>query len=383
MIKLRRDFLKFLSSSLALTQLPELLFAKADPSEFYAICDDAGEPQISTHLDFVSATPSLLKLWQYGAEKVDLFDIPIFGHAMAQNPAKPNELAIFSRWGDLSVILNLKDKKDIRIIKEEKDHRFFGHGVFSADGKKLFTSGHNDAKKTGEIVVWDTKTLKPLNRFSVYGRYPYEIQLSGDQLMVAVSCEFKDIDNDEISDPHFAEESSFTTINASTGKFIKRIKLEGDEFSLMHFQVSQDGWIVGVGSANERDTSEKKSLAIAISPQGKIKDLKISDDFRGSFFGETLGIAMFEKKSLVYVTNPSNKLVLIWNYKNQDLMKYFYVPDRPKAICLTADQKQVIVSETKTKSFLQIDSTKMELGGRKKGTELSGYGSHLIRLKPF
>ena len=384
-MKLRREFLKVLYSGLAILQFPELLLAASNPSDFFVICDDSGQPQLNTQNDFVAAVPSFLKLWQFGTEKIELFDLPFVGHSIAQNPTKPSEIAIFSRWGDQSAILNLKDKKDIRIIKEEKNHRFFGHGLYSKDGKRLFTSGRDDMKKTGEIVVRDTQSLKVISRFSAYGRYPYELQFanSESEIVVAVAAEFKDVKHEKISDPHFSENSNFTTIKSINGNFVKIVKLEDDEFSLMHFQISSDGWMVGVGSANERDTSEKKSLAIAVSPAGKIKTLKISDDFQGSFFGETLGVTLFEKKSLVYITNPSNKLILVWNYKTQDLAKYFYIPDRPKAISITSDQKQIIVAETKTKSFLMIDSTKMEIIGRAPGNELSGYGAHLLRLKNF
>lgn len=383
-VKQRRNILKGLSAGLVLSQVPSFLFGASNSPDYFLICDDSGEPQIYNQTEFVKATPGFLKLWQFGTETEEIFDLPFAGHSMTQNPKRPTEVAVFSRWGDQVAIVNLKEKNNIRIIKEDKDHRFFGHGIYSNDGNRLYTSQSNDTNHTGEIVVRDSKTFKILNRFSAFGRYPYELQFnsSSTELIVAVSCAFKDADYARIPNAHYAEESSLTSINATNGNFVKRVKLDR-EHSLIHFQTSADGWTVGVGQANERDTSEKRSYAISISPGGKVKEMNIPDDFKGYFYGEAIGIVLLEKKSLAYITNRSTKLILIWNYKTQELIKYFYIPDRPKAIAMTSDQKQIIVSETKTKSFILIDSFKMEINGRAKGKELSGFGAHVLRLKNF
>ena len=385
MLRLRRDFLKLLSATLAIVQVPEFLLATVSSSDSFVICDDSGAPNTYLQNDLVESSPGILKLWQYGTDKFKAYHIPFTGHGMTQNPARPNEIAVFSKWGDEALILDLKEKSAVRIIKEDPGHRFFGHGVFSADGKKLFSSGHDDANSIGEIVVRDSKSLKVISRFSAFGRYAYDLQFNAlkNELIIAVSSDYEDAANEEISTPHFSEETSLVYINASNGNFIKRLKIPEQGKSLLHFQQAEDGWIIAAGQANTKDTSSQKSYAIAISPSGKIKSMKFPDDFRGSFFGETLGITLFEKKSLAFVTNPSTKLIFIWNYKTQELLKYFYIPDRPKAIAITSDKKQVLITETKTKSLLRIDTEKMTNMGREKGSELSGYGAHMLRLKPF
>ncbi len=383
---LDRLVLLFLLIEICLISSPSLLLAAKLPGDFFAICDDGGEPLTNNQNDFVSAPPGVLKIWQFDSDKAQIINLPFACHSISQNLIKPNELAVFSLWSDQAAILDIKEKKPPRLIKEEAGHRFFGHGVFSKDGKRLFTTGQNDTTGIGEVSLWDVTSQKLVSRFSVFGFYPYDIKLSnsGNELIVAVAGRSKDSASTKPKlTLHMSEESSLTYLSYPNGEFIKRIEFTEHDKSILHFEISSDSWIVGAGQSKGLDVSGQKSFAVSISPSGIAKNLVLPDDFLGNFTGETLGIALYEKKSLAYLTNRSTKLIIVWNYKKQELQKYFYIPDRPKAISITNDQKQILISETKTKSFLLIDPIKMDIVGRASGNELSGYGAHLIRIKNF
>src|SRR5262245_33815458 len=83
------------------------------------------------------------------------FDLPDRGHKVALSPTG-NAVAVFARRpGTFLAVLDAVTGAVIAQIEAEPGRHFFGHGVFSADGSRLFSTENDIPGERGLIGVRD------------------------------------------------------------------------------------------------------------------------------------------------------------------------------------------------------------------------------------
>ena len=130
--------------------------------------------------------------WLHGlsADGRDLFAIPLTarGHAAAAHPTRAEAVAFARRPGTFALVLDCADGRVIAELNAPQGHHFYGHGTFSADGSRLYTTENAYDRGVGRIGVWDaTSGYRRVASLPSHGIGPHEIiRLPGrDTLVVA------------------------------------------------------------------------------------------------------------------------------------------------------------------------------------------------------
>jgi uncharacterized protein len=118
-----------------------------------------------------------------------LFQIPLpaRGHAAAAHPTRPQAVAFARRPGTFALVIDCLTGKVTARLEAPQGRHFYGHGVFSLDGNRLYTTENDYLAGAGRIGVWDTKTYARIDEFASGGVGPHDIKRlpASDVLVVA------------------------------------------------------------------------------------------------------------------------------------------------------------------------------------------------------
>lgn len=114
--------------------------------------------------------------------------LPARGHSVAYH--RPSQqLAVFARSpGTYAFVLNLKNSSHVQPISSPDGRHFYGHGVFSKDGRWLLASENHYASGQGRIGIFDGKDgYGRVGEFSSHGIGPHELHLLADGKTLVVA----------------------------------------------------------------------------------------------------------------------------------------------------------------------------------------------------
>lgn len=307
----RRDFLNLLAGSSALL-LSESIWARSarvagdkvlqDRLEKtgFVISTISAEPDLDPknpkydRLD----TPTEVLFSNFSGSKIKVITLPFMPHLTTQNPVKKEEMLSVQRWGKNSAIYDVNNPKDFKKIIAPRRSLFFGHGVYTPDGKHVLMSLMNFVESHGEIAYYEVATQKLLQRIPTQGLTPHEIQLSkdGKSLFVANSGQERHDVAEELVWP------SIVKIDLETLAVVEKHKvpLKGD-FS--HFVTIDEKNFVLLGVGNHG--------SLAILGPDRFIDLTKDKMLVGKIKGETLSGKILHDQNKVIVTIPGASLCAV------------------------------------------------------------------------
>jgi hypothetical protein len=168
----RRALLVSLASTTAMLALPKRAAAFAPECFAAARKDDRG--------NFSAALFTL-------DGDVQAVELPGRGHDIAVKPDGSEWVAFARRPGRFGVAVSVAARPPVWFASKSNRH-FFGHGVFSADGKLLYATENDYERAAGMIGVRDaTDGYKQVGEFPAYSMEPHDIALLGDGRTVVIA----------------------------------------------------------------------------------------------------------------------------------------------------------------------------------------------------
>ena len=163
----RRQFLLATAGGVTLLAKPSLLMAEARDEALFAAArrDDRGTYSAA--------------MFSFEGD-VRSVELPGRGHDIALRPGSGEWVAFARRPGQFGVAVPAHGGSPIWFAAKEGRH-FFGHGVFSADGKLLYTTENDFVSAKGMIGIRDaTAGYRQIAEFSAGGVEPHDIALMAD-----------------------------------------------------------------------------------------------------------------------------------------------------------------------------------------------------------
>ena len=90
-----------------------------------------------------------------GGEILFRLPLPARGHAAAAHPHRAEAVAFARRPGRFADVIDCRDGGVRTRITPPDGHHFYGHGCFSPDGTRLFTTENDFENARGIIGVWE------------------------------------------------------------------------------------------------------------------------------------------------------------------------------------------------------------------------------------
>ncbi len=173
--------------------------------------------------------------------------LPARGHAAAAHPERAEAVAFARRPGTYALVIDCADGSVLARMQSPKGRHFYGHGVYSRDGTRLYTPENDYETGRGVISVWDVEDgYNRLAEFGSGGVGPHDILRHSDLNVFVVA-------NGGIK-TH--PESGRTKLNISTmrpnlsyfsgnGELLEQVELpqEWHRNSIRHLAIRDDGLV--------------------------------------------------------------------------------------------------------------------------------------------
>lgn len=114
---------------------------------------DAGRPSHVTAAKDRDGRYALYGLRQSG-EIAFRVPLPARGHAAAIHPAAPEAVAFARRPGTFALVIDCATGRLMSTLEAPAGRHFYGHGAFSRDGERLFTTENAIESGEGRVGIW-------------------------------------------------------------------------------------------------------------------------------------------------------------------------------------------------------------------------------------
>lgn len=240
-------------------------------------------------------------------------DLPGRGHGAA---ASPNGQAVLfaRRPGRLALAVSAADGGEIARIRPPADRHFYGHGFFSADGRRLYATENDFGAARGVLGIYDAANdFTRIGEIDTGGTGPHEtLLLPGGAHAVIANGGIEthpDWPRRKLNLPSM--QPSLTMIELATGWVIQRAEPPPELRSLSIRHITLAGNDVWFACQDERPESGPRPLAGVYRPGEAIKWIMDSadPDLRG-YLGS---IAASRDGTQIAATSPRGGRAVIWS----------------------------------------------------------------------
>ncbi len=299
----------------------------------------------------------------FSAEGVRILDLPLpgRGHSFAVSPTGCEVVHFARRPGRFAWVLNLACGAAIRSLATPAERHFYGHGVFSRDGRFLYATENDFHRARGMIGVYDVKqNYRRIGEFPSYGVGPHEIGLLSDGHTLVVAnggiATQPDLPRVKLNLPTM--EPSLCHIHRLDGQLIQVFSLDRElhQLSIRHLAVNPDD-AVAIAMQYEGPAGKLVPLAGVQSHgedirllQAPPETLRAMKNYCGSICFDTGGW-------MIAVSAPRGGIVVFWDGRTGHCLGSVVVPDvcgiaagrRQHEILVSSGQGEVVAIDTRSR----------------------------------
>ena len=303
---------------------PAFLSAAGLPGGGYALCG------ISDALDVVFRIP-----------------LPARGHAAAAHPARAEAVAFARRPGTFALVIDCRSGKVLAKLQAPADRHFYGHGAFSADGTRLYTTENDYEAAEGRIGIWDVNAgYRRVGDISSGGIGPHDIKrLPGTETLVIANGGIEthpDSGRSKLNLPTMRPNLSYIEDRQITEQIELDTKLHRN--SIRHLAVSKTG---SVAFAMQWQGDKIDAPLLGVHKRGQAPRLATAhaDDWR-AMQGYAGSVAFSADGEQIALTSPRGGIVQFYDQRDATLQQTLQMADAC-GVAPTQD-KLVITSGTGT-----------------------------------
>ena len=273
------------------------------------------------------------------------FPIDLRAHASVAHPVRSNLAAIVSRRpGNLLYEIDLAGGA-LRPVAQSADNRhFYGHGVYSPDGRYLYTTENDFERGAGVVGVRDAETFVRVREISSHGIGPHELAWLGDGRTLVIANggirTHPDAPREKLNASAMAP--SLTYGDAATGALRGTHTLANNFLSIRHLDVGQDD-LVCVALQHEGAREEAPPLVGFQRADGPVILADAPDNLLRSLNHYTGSICLHPDTGTVAVSCPRGGQVTFWDSGSARFLCSLPIRDAG-GISLSADRHCFVVT---------------------------------------
>jgi hypothetical protein len=243
-------------------------------------------------------------------------DLPDRGHDVTFDPVSRRSMVFARQPGTFAMVFDHAGRREPAAIASIAGRHFFGHGVFSRDGRLLYATENDFNNAVGMIGVYDASAdFQRLGEFPTHGVGPHELLLLADGRTLAIA-------NGGIeTHPDFGRaklnlatmKPSLVFIDRLSGDLIERHELSPElhQLSIRHMAVDQSG-AVWFGCQHEGPASDRPALVGRARPGESFGLIDMPQDVLGGLRNYVGSVAANTAAGTIAVSSPQgNALVII------------------------------------------------------------------------
>ncbi|NSY40010.1 DUF1513 domain-containing protein [Leisingera sp. ANG59] len=301
--------------------------------------------------------------------------LPGRGHAAAAHPTRPEAVAFARRPGRFADVIDCRSGAALARLEPPPGHHFYGHGTFSPDGSRLFTTENDYENARGIVGVWHAADgYRRIDAFSSGGIGPHDMLLRRDKPGLVIANggieTHPDSGRAKLNLPDMRPNLSYLNPD---GTLEEQMELPQDLHlnSIRHLSMRADG-TVGFAMQWQGDTGEQVPTAGLHTPGG-VPRLLAEDDARVlNMQGYGGSVAFSDDGGQIGVTSPRGGVLQVMDTVSGALLQEHRIGD----VCGLAPSADGFMASTGAGHFIAISESTQHLLHR---ADLA-WDNHLIPL---
>ncbi|MGH6760614.1 MAG: DUF1513 domain-containing protein [Phyllobacterium sp.] len=299
----RRHFMKGVGAAFLATLAPERLYAAETADAVYATAYQKrnGEFGVAVLTD--------------SGKIIHTVETPDRGHDVTFDPVTRRSVVFARRPGTFATIFDHRGREAPRTIASVEGRHFFGHGVFSQDGKLLYATENDFDNAAGMIGIYDARAgFRRIGEFPTYGMDPHELLLMPDGFTLAIA-------NGGIeTHPDYGRaklnlstmKPSLVFVDARNGDLVEEHVLPSDlhQLSIRHM-AQDDGGQIWFGCQFEGSQNDLPLLVGSAERGSELKLLDMPEDILANFRNYIGSVAANTKAGTVAVSSPVGNVMAV------------------------------------------------------------------------
>jgi hypothetical protein len=281
--------------------------------------------------------------------------------------------------GSFVAICDLATGATEAICRAVPGHYFDGHGVFTPDGRQIFTTQSADRTQAGLIAVYDTGNGALLRAFPSQGTEPHELIWSEPGVLAVAHGGIVNRNDPEAID------SSLLLLDAGSGEVLRRWVLDDDfeTLSIRHLAALRDGAVAFAMQDQDAATDRRPLVGIA-EAGGGLSFLDIPLEVQTRLDGYIGSVAADAFGRVVVATAPRGGAALFWSVEDHGYIGRVDLPDVcgvapgsvPGALRLTSGHGRQLLATVDSQNGILVRELS---GGATQGMQ---WDNHLARVTP-
>jgi hypothetical protein len=299
----RRAFLKAAGAGFAASLLPQRAAALADAELVFA----SAVKQAQGGFGAVVLTET--------GRIIQSVDLPVRGHDVTYSPVTGRAVVFARQPGMFAVVFDPSGRAAPITIPSSEGRHFFGHGVFSPDGKLLYATENDFEATRGVIGIFDVAGgYRRIGEFDTYGIGPHEMILLPDGKTFAIANggieTHPDYGRAELNldtmDP------SLSLVDSTSGALVGQFRLSSDlhQLSIRHMVVDAQGKI-WFGCQYRGEKSDAPQLIGHVTCDGDIRLIELPPTALRGLRNYVGGLAVSDDGRTILASSPVGGTVLI------------------------------------------------------------------------
>ena len=242
--------------------------------------------------------------------------IPARGHDIAARPGARDLVAFARRPGTWFVVVDARTGEVTATVVARQGRHFYGHGVFSADGKILYATENDIASGNGVIGLYDaTNRYARAGEFPSGGIGPHDIALAPDGTALLIA------NGGLRTHPESGRETlnpgdmkpNLAVIDCRHGAVTFRAELGAAlrQLSIRHLALAQDGSAV-FGCQHQGEADDQPPLVGVLGRHGDVSFLAAPEDVLQRMDNYVGSVGFDGSGDYIAATGPHGGQIMIW-----------------------------------------------------------------------
>jgi hypothetical protein len=246
--------------------------------------------------------------------------LPARGHDATARPASDDVVVFARRPGNWAAVVDRRNGAVRQVILSPADRHFFGHGVFSPDGRLLYATENVVESGDGVLGVYDAAGgYRRVGEMPTCGPGPHDLALVPGAAAPAIliangGTRTRPESGREILNPDEME-PSLAIIDPRTGACLVKAELGAAlrGLSIRHLAVAPDGTAVFGCQCEMEDGAEPPLLVGVLDRNGRAELIGMPDDDLAALDNYVGSVALDASGRLVAATSPRGSTIAFFD----------------------------------------------------------------------
>ncbi|MEM7432885.1 MAG: DUF1513 domain-containing protein [Pseudomonadota bacterium] len=275
-----------------------------------------------------------------------LFTTPIGfrGHEVVVTPDRESAIVVGRRPRTQAVRIRLDDGAVVDRFATDSNRHFYGHGVFTEDGKYFLTSENDFDNRRGVITIRDADSLHVVEEFDSFGTGPHEMRWLSDGRTLAVAnggiethpASGREKLNIDSMQPNLV------FINTQNGALIHKVEPRYRQNSVRHIDLLGDDRVV-VGMQQEDGSATDRLLVAVADRDDTMQSLAMPPADLRELAQYTASVCVDAGTGHAIATCPRGNRVSFWQARHGQYRGAVRIADAA-GICVDTEYQHFVVT---------------------------------------